>query len=372
MRIAIVLNTSWNIYNFRLGLVKALLGNGNEVYAVAPEDEFSVRLVEEGCKFEKVTMDSRGANPVKDFKLIRELYGIYKRIKPDVILHFTIKPNIYGTIAARMLGVPSINNVCGLGTVFLKKNMVSVVAILMYKIAFSFANKIFFQNSEDQELFFKKKLVKRNQADLIPGSGINLEQFMPQEYGKNRKFTFLLISRMIYDKGILEYVEAIKRLKNRGVDAKFQILGALDFQHKRGIQKELVDSWLDQNIFDYLGRKEDVRPFIKEADCVVLPSYREGIPRTLLEAASMARPIVATNVAGCRQVVENNQNGYLCDIADSEDLADKMFSMYNLPSEERGSMGMRGNQKIRKEFDEKIVIEKYLNSIVTVKNSSNN
>ena len=371
MRIAVVLNTSWNIYNFRLGLVKSLLENGHEVYAVAPEDEYSKKLIEEGCIFEKVTMDSRGANPIKDFRLIFELHGIYKRIKPDVILHFTIKPNIYGTIAARLLRIPCINNVCGLGTVFLKKNLVSLVAILMYKIAFSFANKIFFQNPEDEKLFHEKNLVNRTRTDLIPGSGINLQDFLPEEYPQNRKFTFLLISRLIYDKGILEYVAAIKRLKDQGVDARYQILGAVDFKHKRGIQPEIINNWLDNNLFDYLGRKEDVRPYIKAADCVVLPSYREGTPRTLLEAASMARPIVATDVAGCRQVVKDQHNGYLCNMADSEDLADKMLKMYQLPVAERKTMGRKGNEKVRSAFDENIVIDKYLKSIDAVKKLSN-
>jgi glycosyltransferase involved in cell wall biosynthesis len=363
MRIAVVLNTSWNIYNFRRGLIRSFLEKGHEVYTVAPEDDYSVRLVEEGCRFEKVTMDSRGANPIKDFLLIFELLGIYRRIKPDIILHFTIKPNIYGTLAARILNIPSINNVCGLGTVFLKKNIVSFIAVLLYKIAFGFANKIFFQNYEDRDLFLEKKLVDREKVDLIPGSGINLDEFLPQKYPDNKKFTFLLISRLIYDKGILEYVEAIERLKAAGIEARFEILGAVDYKHKRGIQPKVIYKWLRNNLFEYLGRKEDVRPFIKSADCIVLPSYREGIPRTLLEAASMARPIIATDVAGCRQVVIDGHNGYLCKRADSKDLADKMLKIYRMPVERRKAMGIKGNEKIQCEFDENLVIDKYLGSI---------
>lgn len=369
MRIAIVLNTSWNIYNFRLGLIKALQDREHEVIAVAPKDEYSLRLIEAGCRYEEVTMDSRGANPVKDIGLILELYTIYKRTRPDVILHFTIKPNIYGTIAARLLGIPCINNVCGLGTIFLKKNIVSLVAKLMYKIAFRFPKKIFFQNIEDRKLFFDKRLVSRGKTDLIPGSGLDLKKFLPEEYPENRKFTFLLISRLIYDKGILEYVEAIKRLKERGINARFQVLGPVDYNHRRGIPKDLVDNWINSQFFEYFGRKEDVREYIRFADCVVLPSYREGTPKSLLEAAGMARPVITTNVAGCKEVVSDGQNGLLCEPRNAEDLADKMFRMANLSREERKSMGQFGRKKIECEFREDLVIDKYLESIQNIKNA---
>src|SRR5687768_551248 len=182
MKIAVVLNTSWNIYNFRMNFIKELLSQGHEVHTVAPADEYTRHLTEAGCIHHRIKMDSRGANPVKDSALILELFSIYRRVKPDVILHYTIKPNVYGTIAAALLGIPVINNVCGLGTVFLKDNLVSAIAIFLYKISFRFATKVFFQNPEDQKLFVDKKLVPANAVDILPGSGIDLSRFKPVSF----------------------------------------------------------------------------------------------------------------------------------------------------------------------------------------------
>ncbi|MTI19842.1 glycosyltransferase family 1 protein, partial [Fulvivirga sp. RKSG066] len=331
MKVGIVLNTSWNVYNFRMGLIKALQANNHEVIVIAPEDEYTPKLVEAGCTFYKVKMDSRGANPIKDFALIFELYSIYKKAKPDIVLQYTIKPNIYGTFAASLLKIPAVNNVCGLGTVFLQKNLVSRIALMLYKVAFKFPKKVFFQNKFDEQLFINNELVNKNITDVLPGSGIDSNKFLPQARSKkNKKFTFLLISRLIHDKGIIEYIDAIKRLKSEGVDADFQLLGGKDVEHKRGISEETINSWLESNIVEYLGKTDDVRTYLNDADCIVLPSYREGTPRTLLEAASSEKPIVATDVPGCNNVVENNYNGLLCELKSADDLADKMKQMMNL------------------------------------------
>lgn len=363
MKVAIVLNTSWNIYNFRMGLIKSMLEKGIEVYAIAPKDEYTQYLVDVGCHYKRVRMDSRGANPFKDFALIIELFSIYRKIKPDLILHFTIKPNIYGTLAANMLKIPVINNVCGLGTVFLKNNLVSKVAIALYKLAFRFPKKIFFQNDEDQQLFVERNMVDPNITDILPGSGIDFERFKSKQPQAKGNFTFLLISRLITDKGILEYIDAVKKLKTKGLKAKFQLLGPKDPAHKRGIPVSIIDSWLKDGAVEYLGTTEDVREFIDRSDCVVLPSYREGTPRTLLEAASMGKPIVATNVPGCTNVVKDHFNGLLCKAKDSSDLADKMQQMYSLNDSVRQEMGKNSRKLIEQRFDEQMVINKYLQNI---------
>jgi glycosyltransferase involved in cell wall biosynthesis len=363
MKIAIVLNTSWNVYNFRMGLIESLQNEGHEVYAVAPLDDYSKYLIQKGCKFERITMDSRGANPLKDIGLTVELYRIYRRIRPDVILHFTIKPNIYGSFAAQLLKIPVINNVCGLGTIFLNRGIVSLVAKIMYKLAFRYPKKVLFQNDADRELFLSKNLIQESRADVIPGSGINLEKFMYNSLPNKKEFTFLLISRLIHDKGILEYIEAIKKLKKKGINARFQLLGAIDEKHKRGIPESLINSWIDSNTVEYLGKVEDVREFIKKADCIVLPSYREGTPRTLLEASSIGRPIITTDVAGCNSVVVNDFNGLLCKVKDSSDLANKMEKMHNLSIEVRRAMGRRGHIRTESFFSEKLVVNKYLEEI---------
>lgn len=363
MKVAIVLNTSWNIYNFRMNFVRTLLKKGYEVHTIAPTDGYTHYLTAAGCHHHPIRMDSRGINPLKDFALILELRGIYKKVKPDIILHYTIKPNVYGSIAAALLRIPTVNNVCGLGTVFLTKNLLSAIALTLYRWSFRFPKKVFFQNPDDRDLFISKKLVPASSADLLPGSGIDLTRFTPETYSRNKKFTFLLISRLITDKGILEYVDAVKRLQAQGLDARFQILGAKDPKHKRGIPLRTISKWIDDRTIEYLGTAEDVQPFIKAADCIVLPSYREGTPHTLLEAASCGKPIVTTDVPGCHQVVENNYNGLLCKLKDAEDLAEQMKRMALLDDNSLQQFGLNGRRKMEKEFNESIVIDKYLKTI---------
>jgi glycosyltransferase involved in cell wall biosynthesis len=312
-------------------------------------------------------MDSRGANPLKDLALIFELYGIYKKVKPDVILHYTIKPNVYGSLAASLLKIPVINNVCGLGTVFLKNDLVSATAMFLYKISFRIPKKVFFQNPDDLKLFLDKKLVPSNTVDLLPGSGIDLEKFKPVSFHRNKAFTFLLISRLITDKGILEYIDAVKSLKAKGLNARFQVLGAKDPGHKRGIKLSTIKEWIDSGTIEYLGTTADVRHFIEKADCIVLPSYREGTPRTLLEAASSSKPIIATDVPGCNHVVEDNINGLLCNLKDSADLAEKMNTMAHFDDDTLKNMGESGRMKMEAEYNESIVVNKYLGTLAALK-----
>lgn len=370
MKVAIVLNTSWNIYNFRMNFVRTLIDQGYDVHTIAPADPFTSKLQEAGCHHHAVRMDSRGINPLKDLALIFELRSIYKKVKPDIILHYTIKPNIYGSIAAATLRIPAVNNVCGLGTVFLRENLLSRIAILLYRWSFRFPKKVFFQNPDDRDLFIRKGLIAPEAADLVPGSGIDLNRFTPSAFTRSKPFTFLLISRLITDKGILEYVEAVRKLKADGLEARFQLLGAKDPKHRRGIPVDTIQGWIDDRTIEYLGTTEDVRPYIHAADCVVLPSYREGTPHTLLEAASCAKPIVTTDVPGCHQVVKDQYNGMLCRIKDPGDLADKMKAMSCLDDETLRQLGTNGRLKMESEFAESVVIRKYLDVIAGFRKAS--
>ncbi len=358
-----VLNTSWNVYNFRMGLLNALRNDGHEMIVMAPEDSYSKYIKDEGYVFQPVRMDSRGANPLKDTALILEFIRAYRRHQPDLILHYTIKPNIYGTFAAAICRIPVINNVCGLGTAFMQKNMVSWVAGKLYQLAFRYPVKVFFQNDADLELFIKNKLVKKDITELVPGSGINLNDFPPVPYQRSRPFSFLMISRLITDKGILEYFKAAEKLRREGIEARFRLLGNMDTEHKRGIHPTLLKKYVDKQVIDYLGASDDVRSHIAQADCIVLPSYREGTPRALLEAASSGKPIVATNVPGCRHVVEHEFNGLLCDKKSAEDLAVKMRQISGADDDTLKEYGRNGRRKVEEEFDEKIVINSYRRSI---------
>ncbi len=360
MRIAISINRSWNIYNFRSGLVKALIAEGHEVVAIAPKDKYSKLLMKMGCRFFPLEVENTGSNPVKDLSLYLEYLKIYKKIEPDIVLQYTIKPNIYGTMAAKRLEIPVINNVSGLGTVFLNNGLVSLVAQLLYKVAFRNTDLVFFQNEDDRSEFLKKIRLPHLQTDLLPGSGINLSDFAPQPSLNGSSFTFLMISRIIKDKGVYEYVNMARKARESGIQATFQLLGEMDTKHRRGIQMEEMQAWQEEGIIQYLGATDDVSAVIKEANCVVLPSYREGTPKTLLEGAAMGKPLIATDVAGCRQVVQEGENGFLCKVKDEQSLFDAVDKMYKLTPGQQEQMGQKGRQYIEKNYDEKLVIDKYL------------
>ncbi|MDN5086602.1 glycosyltransferase family 4 protein [Aliarcobacter butzleri] len=359
-KIVICVNTSWNIYNFRLNLARAIKKSGYEVILVAPYDKYSEILKQE-FEYHDIYISNKGTNPKEDLKTLIEFYKLYKKIKPDIVLNYTIKPNIYGNIACKLLGINTINNISGLGTVFINENLVTKIAKFLYKFSLKTSSKVFFQNNEDKELFVKNKLISKNKCDVLPGSGVDTDKFSPIVYTKEDKiFRFLLIARILWDKGIAEYVEAAEELKNKYQNIEFQILGSLDAVNKTAVPKEIVDNWVDKKIINYLGTTDNVQDIIKQADCVVLPSYREGTPRTLLESASMAKPIITTNAVGCKDVVDDNINGFLCDVKSIESLKNAMEKMFLLDKNQRDKMGIFGRKKIRREYDEKIVINKYL------------
>ncbi|RNI30043.1 glycosyltransferase family 1 protein [Rufibacter immobilis] len=364
MRIAIVINKSWNIFNFRLSLVRALLAAGHEVVAIAPEDAYSAKLVAEGCKFVPLPMESKGTNPIKDMLLIRKFLQAYQSVKPDVILQYTIKPNIYGSIAARLAGIPTINNVSGLGTVFIVENLVSKIAMALYRFSFRFPAKVFFQNSDDKALFLERKLVRESITEVIPGSGIDTKKYQPAaQFKRQHPFVFLMVSRALYEKGLVEYVEASKILKAKSPEIRVQLLGAIDEEGNIGIKRTLVEQWAQEGWLEYLGTSDDVASVMHQADCVVLPSYREGTPRTLLEAAAMAKPIVTTNVPGCKETVVDGYNGYLCEVRNGADLAAKMEAVYQLSDAALQAMGQNSRRLAEEKFDEKFVIDRYFAAI---------
>ena len=366
-KIIIVSNTSWSLFNFRFELARSIKKNGYEVILVAPYDEYSDRLSEE-FEYHDIYMNNKGTNPKEDIKTTFAFYKLYKKIKPDVVLHYTIKPNIYGTIACSLLGIKTINNISGLGTVFIKESLVTKLVKWLYKYSLSKSSKVFFQNSDDRDLFIQNKLVQRDKCDLLPGSGIDTNKFLPIEYKKkDNTFIFLLVARMLWDKGIGEYIEASKIIKSKYKNVEFQMLGFLDVDNHSAVSKEQMQEWVDAGYVNYLGVSDNVKKEIAKADCIVLPSfYREGTPRVLLESASMAKPILTTDNVGCRDVVDDGINGYLCEVRNTQDLADKMEIMLDLSEDDRIVMGQRGREKMISEFDESIVIDKYLEAIAGV------
>ncbi len=368
--IMIVVNTSWNIYNFRLNLMRALRHNGFRVVALAPRDNYSVKLQEEGFEWIELPFDNSSTNPIKESMQIRYFHSIYKKVRPNILLHYTIKPNIYGTLAAKMLKIPVINNVSGLGTVFLNNTISSKVAKQLYKFSFRYVNKVFFQNDDDLNLFVKNGLIASKYTDRIPGSGIDINSFKSSDEVSKEKqeIIFLFVARLIREKGIEEYIEAIKMIQDVPFDrpVKFQIIGDLYPSNPSAIHEDTLKGWIEEGLIEYLGYQNDVKSFIEKSSCVVLPSYREGLSKSLLEAASMERPIITTNVSGCRDVVDDGVNGYLCEVQDSYSLRNQLIKMIELTPTEREDMGKRGRKKVINEFSDERVIEKYLDSIHTI------
>lgn len=361
-KIILTSNTSWYVNKFRIGLVEALKKEGYEVTVVAPEDAYT-EAIRHHCDFAHLRMDRSGVNLLRDILLIFGFIYTYWRVRPGLVIHFTVKPVLYGTWAARLLSIPALNNITGLGTAFIKENWVTSLVTWMYRKTLRHSAFVYFQNHDDLDLFVGKNLLPDSAAGVIPATGIDTGYFSPASYPDNKVVTFLLIARLIYDKGIGEFVEAARIVKSRGYRAKFQILGFLDEDNRTAVPQEHLDGWAREGVIEYPGSKDDVRPYIAEADCVALPSYREGLPRTLLEAAAMARPIITTDTVGCREVVEDGINGYLCRVKDAEDLAGKIIKMVSLSPEERRNMGLKGRKKVEREFDEEMVLQIILNKI---------
>lgn len=364
-KIAVIENGLISTYTMREGLMMRLLAEECDVYILTHANSYKSQVEKTGLKV--IDIGSGNVNPLKVTSYIYNLYKALKKIKPDVCLTFSIRPAIWGNIITRRLHIPTITNITGTGPLFESKSMAYRIARILYQTALRKTRKVFFQNNDDMNLFVKKKFVKSSVAERIPGSGVDYNKFSPAgiRTRENGSFTFLFIGRLIKDKGIFEYINAARITRKKYPHANFNIIGPFWTQNLKNntITQTQLHNWIDEGVIDYLGEKKDVRKYIGEADCVVLPSYREGTSNTLLEAASMEKPAIATNTTGCREIVEDKITGLLCNAKDETDLADKMQKMISLSEQERKQMGQRARQKIIKEYDKQIVIAAYLKAI---------
>ncbi|QOY93614.1 glycosyltransferase family 4 protein [Massilia sp. UMI-21] len=367
-KIVISINTAWNIYNFRAGLIQALISAGYEVIALAPHDQYSQRLEELGCTVVDLPMDNNGTHPGRDLLLLARYYSVLRTLRPHAFLGYTVKPNVYGSLAAHALGIPVINNIAGLGATFIRDSIVTKIVRTLYKTALKRSHKVFFQNADDLALFTESGLVQQASTGLLPGSGLNLDQYVPEpiDISAQRPFKFLLVARMLKDKGIEEFAEAARLVRRQNPAVEFHLLGADGRNNPNGVPAATMAAWEAEGIVIYHGKTDDVRPYLSASDCVVLPSYREGVPRSLLEAAAMARPVIATDVVGCRDAVEDKLTGMLCEVKSPAALAEKMLAMIALSLEERAAMGAAGRCMVEEKFDEQIVIQKYLKALNAV------
>jgi len=363
--IVIAANSCWNIVNFRAGIIRALRKNGYSVVVVASRDKYTPMLSAIGASFVHVQINSAGASVAQDLLLTWRYMRALSRIKPAAYLGFTAKPNIYGSMAARVAGAKVINNISGLGTVFIKQNILTSLVARLYRVSLRGSSTVFFQNRDDMELFVNNRLVRFEQAALLPGSGVNTNYFKPEVARRSPgPFRFLLVARLLWDKGVAEYVEAARLVRETHPNVLFQLLGPAGAINRTAVPGYEVERWQSECIIDYLGATDDVRTAMSQADCIVLPSYREGLPRSLLEGSAMGKPLIATDVPGCRDVVEDGETGYLCEARSARSLAQVMLKMLAMPAAERSTMGSKGRRKVEHEYCESIVISKYLAAIM--------
>ncbi len=361
--ILICSNYAWTIVNFRLPLIKSLKKKGYRVFVVTKYDGHETQIAEYADKIQPLFISLKGINPFIDIITILNLIKIFFKLKPNYILLFTIKPVIYGAIAAKLFNIKTIVMITGLGTAFITNNWMTRLVMRLYRFALSSVSTVFFQNTDDRDLFLSNSLANFKACKLTPGSGIDTSEFPYRTLPSGNKISFILIARMLWDKGVGEYVEAARIIKAKYPDTKFQLLGALDVKNRTAIPTKKMTTWVNEGFVEYLGDTNDVKPYIEEASCVVLPSYREGTSRVLLEAASMGRPIIASDVPGCREIVENRVSGLLCSSKDCFDLSNKIEIMINLSFEERKMMGIKGRKKIEENFNQEIVNELYFDAI---------
>ncbi len=343
----------------------ALEAQGYEVVVIAPVDAYMSYLnkTTRTRHIPLLHLRRKSSNPLHDLVLFAELIRILNREQPDLVINYTIKLNIYGNLAAAVCGLRSICSVTGLGYTFIHSGLIQQTSILLHRFSFIFAEKVIFENIKDRELFIEKNVISAQKSLSIKGCGIDLQYFKPVEQPKNIFCTFLFIARLLYDKGIQEYVDAAILVKKRFPDAQFQILGEFDNENPAAITETTLNNWVANGAVQYLGYTTDVRNPIAKADCIVLPSYREAIPRVLQEAMAMTRPVISTRTAGCEEAVEDGKNGFLVPIKDSEALAEAMLHIIRLSHEERASLGYYGRKKAETEFDDKFIAQQFLQAI---------
>lgn len=363
MKVILVSRCAWTLYNFRAGLIRALVDRGVEVICGGSAgDGFEVEIERLGASFRSLPCDGGGISPRADLRFLGDLYGWYRRERPDVIHHFTVKPVIYGSAAARLAVAPRIiNTVTGLGYAFTgRRPWLRRVVECEYRLALRGAHLTFFQNAEDRDLFVRKRLVCRERTALVPGSGIDISRFSgsciaARPSANPGEVSFLMVARLLRDKGVYEYVEAARVVKKAFPAASFYLLGWPDARNPSSVSQDEIEGWQREGLIRWLGRSKDVRSDIAASDVVVLPSYREGSPRSLLEGAAMGKPLIATDTVGCREVVDHGQNGLLVPVGDSCALAEAMICLIKDPGLREG-MGKAGRRKVEQEFDEQVVI----------------
>lgn len=358
-KILILSNHFITLYNFRKELVAKLIEDGNDVYISMPKADENSFFSNMGCKIIETPVDRRGVNPIKDFGLICNYIKIMRDLKPDIIFSYTIKPNIYGCIASNLTKNKQVSNITGTGGTFLKKNLVSFIVKMLYKMSLKKSYKVFFQNSGDRDFFIENKMVKDNWA-MLPGSGVNLEQYTLCDLPSEHEINFIFIGRVMELKGIEQYIECAKVIKEKYHNTNFYIAGFIEEDK----YKEIIEDYHKKGIINYIGFQKDIKSWIQKCHCTILPSHGgEGVPNVLLESAAMGRICIASKINGSKDVINDDVTGYLFETGNAQDLIDKVYKFLQLDFNEKKQMGLAGRKKVERDFDRKIVIEVYIDEI---------
>lgn len=362
-------NTSWYLYNFRRSTIQTLFDEGWKVICLAPRDEYSERLFGLGAVWFDLPMDNRGGNPIRELRLFLRFIHYYRKHRPVAAFHFTIKNNIYGTWAARLFGIPSVMNISGLGTAFIRSGWLAWVARTLYKSTLSLAHHVFCQNAEDYEMLDRLDLVSSTRLSLLPGSGVDIDRFHPSllvDRDHSEPFCFLYSGRILKDKGLIELIEAVAGINEENIRCKLHLYGFLDADNVSAISSDIVEEWSSLPGIHWEGTSDSMELAYSHCDCVVLPSYREGMPRSLLEAGAMGLPVVATDVPGCRHVIENGVNGLLCEPRSADSLRAALEKMLCLSGESRKEMGRMGRARVEAHFDERRVVSVFIDTLFDI------
>jgi len=368
-KLLIVANTAWYIYNFRLPFLREVQKKGIKVFIAAPSDSWSEKFAEEGMAFINISMMRRGLNPIIDAGLMYRFFRLYKDIKPDIVFHNTIKPVIYGTYAAHLAHVSKIiNMIPGLGYIFIGEggvhHILQPLVKFLYRNALKYTHRVYFQNPDDASFFLENRLVELEKIIITPGSGVDLDHFyFVQPTSNSDCCSFLYSGRLIKDKGILEYVEAAKQIKSNYPKARFIVIGKIDKGNPAHVEMSELHSWISENIIEYYGELDDVRETLKQCDVVVLPSYREGVPKSIIEGMAMGKAVITTDAPGCRETIVSNRNGILVAVKDTESLVSAMRQLIENPTL-RISMGIEARKVATEKFDVKYVNNLLLQSIL--------
>ncbi len=358
-KVLILSNHFITLYNFRKELISELVKSGHEVFISMPENEDNKYFSDMGCKIIETSVDRRGINPVKDLGLVLKYIKIIKDVGPSIIFSYTIKPNIYGSIASNITKNKQISNITGTGGTFLKKNFVSEIAKYLYKISIKRSYKVFFQNSGDKDFFIENKMVRDNYA-MLPGSGVNLEQYKVAELPSCESINFIFIGRIMKIKGIEQYLECAKFIKEKYLKANFYIAGFIEEDRYKGI----INDYNNKGIINYIGFQKDIKSWIQKSHCTVLPSHGgEGVPNVLLESSAMGRICIASNINGSNDVVIDGETGYLFETGNAMDLIKVAEEFLNLDSKSMLNMGLAARKKVERDFNREIIIRSYLEQV---------